>query len=255
MLSEIELRKHIDKIVLWIQDYVNKVGAKGVVIGNSGGKDSATVIALASLALGKEKVLTVGMPCQSKEKDLEDAKLVAQTFGVKILEINLTDTYEKLEKELNTKIGNELSEEAKINIKPRLRMTTIYAIAQNYNYLVMGTGNLCEAMVGYTTKWGDSASDFNPIANFTVDEVLKMGEILGVPEKIIKKTPSDGLSDKSDEEKMGITYKEVAEYIEIGKTNEEKMKKIEKRYMNSKHKREKIPTYDFERKNYLNELK
>ena len=230
MLSEIELRKHIDKIVLWIQDYVNKVGAKGVVIGNSGGKDSATVIALASLALGKEKVLTVGMPCQSKEKDLEDAKLVAQTFGVKILEINLTDTYEELEKELNTKIGNELSEEAKINIKPRLRMTTLYAIAQNYNYLVMGTGNLCEAMVGYTTKWGDSASDFNPIA-------------------------SDGLSDKSDEEKMGITYKEVAEYIETGKTNEEKMKKIEKRYMNSKHKREKIPTYDFERKNYLNELK
>ena len=148
-----------------------------------------------------------------------------------------------------------MSEEAKINIKTRLRMTTLYAIAQNYNYLVMGTGNLCEAMVGYTTKWGDSASDFNPIANFTVDEVLKMGEILGVPEKIIKKTPSDGLSDKSDEEKMGITYKEVAEYIETGKTNEEKMKKIEKRYMNSKHKREKIPTYDFERKNYLNELK
>ena len=255
MLSEIELRKHIDKIVLWMQEYVNKVGAKGVVIGNSGGKDSATVIALASLALGKEKVLTVGMPCQSKEKDLEDAKLVAQTFGIKILEINLTDTYEKLEKELNTKIGEELAEEAKINIKPRLRMTTLYAIAQNYNYLVMGTGNLCEAMVGYTTKWGDSASDFNPIANFTVDEVLKIGEILGVPEKIIKKEPSDGLSDKSDEEKMGITYTEVAEYIETGKTNEDKMKKIEKRYMNSKHKREKIPTYDFERKNYLNELK
>ena len=138
MLSEIELRKHIDKIVLWMQEYVNKVGAKGVVIGNSGGKDSATVIALASLALGKEKVLTVGMPCQSKEKDLEDAKLVAQTFGIKILEINLTDTYEKLEKELNTKTGEELAEEAKINIKPRLRMTTLYAIAQNYNYLVMG---------------------------------------------------------------------------------------------------------------------
>ena len=128
-------------------------------------------------------------------------------------------TYEKLEKELNTKIGEELAEEAKINIKPRLRMTTLYAIAQNYNYLVMGTGNLCEAMVGYTTKWGDSASDFNPIANFTVDEVLKIGEILGVPEKIIKKAPSDGLSDKSDEEKMGITYKEVAEYIEKNNNN------------------------------------
>lgn len=255
MIDEKELKIHIDKIVSWIQECVKKAGAKGVVIGNSGGKDSAIVIALASKALGKENVLTVGMPCQSKEKDLEDAKLVAQTFGVKILEINLTDTYEKLEEEINKKMEVELNKEAKINIKPRLRMTTLYAIAQSHNYLVMGTGNLCEAMVGYTTKWGDSASDFNPIANFTVDEVLKMGEILGVPEKIIRKAPSDGLSDKSDEEKMGITYKEVAEYIETGKTAEDKMKKIEKRYMNSKHKREKIPTYDFGRKNYLNEMK
>ena len=255
MLTELELRKHIDKIILWIQNYVKEIGAKGVVIGNSGGKDSATVIALASLALGKENVLTVGMPCQSKAKDLEDAKLVAQTFGVKILEVNLTDAYKKLEEEINEKMDRKLNEEATINIKPRLRMTTLYAIAQNYNYLVMGTGNLCEAMVGYTTKWGDNASDFNPIANFTVDEVLKIGEILGVPDKIIKKTPSDGLSNKSDEEKMGITYKEVAEYIETGKTNIEKMKKIENRYIKSKHKREKIPTYDFERKNYLNRLK
>lgn len=253
MLNEKELRKHIDKIIIWIREYVEKAGSKGVVIGNSGGKDSATVIALATKALGEEKVLTIGMPCKSKEKDLEDAKLVAKTFGVRLLEINLTDTYEKLEQEINEKIEEKLSDEAQINIKPRLRMIALYAIAQNHNYLVMGTGNLCEIMVGYTTKWGDNASDFNPIANFTVEEVLKIGEILGVPEQIIKKAPSDGLSEKSDEEKMGITYKEIAEYIETGKTTEEKMPLIEKRYVNSKHKREKIPTYNFDRKNYLTE--
>ena len=103
-------------------------------------------------------------------------------------------------------------------------------------------------MVGYTTKWGDSASDFNPIANFTVDEVLAIGEYLGVPNKIIKKAPNDGLGGKTDEEKMGVTYKQIAEYIETGKTDKEAMLIIDKLNMNSKHKREPIPTYSFERK-------
>ncbi len=202
---------------------------------------------------GSENVLTVAMPCQSNKEDLEDARLVSETFGVKLLEVDLTDTYEKLENEIKSALKENLKKESKINMKPRLRMTTLYSIAQNYNYLVMGTGNLCEIMVGYTTKWGDSASDINPIANFTVEEVIRMGKILGVPESIIQKKPSDGLSGKSDEEKMGVTYKEIAEYIETGKTECEKMKKIDKMYMQSKHKREKIPTYNFNRKNYIKE--
>ncbi len=202
---------------------------------------------------GSENVLTVAMPCQSNKEDLEDARLVSETFGVKLLEVDLTDTYEKLENEIKSVLKENLKKESKINMKPRLRMTTLYSIAQNYNYLVMGTGNLCEIMVGYTTKWGDSASDINPIANFTVEEVIRMGKILRVPESIIQKKPSDGLSGKSDEEKMGVTYKEIAEYIETGKTECEKMKKIDKMYMQSKHKREKIPTYNFNRKNYIKE--
>lgn len=202
---------------------------------------------------GSENVLTVAMPCQSNKEDLEDARLVSETFGVKLLEVDLTDTYEKLENEIKSVLKENLKKESKINMKPRLRMTTLYSIAQNYNYLVMGTGNLCEIMVGYTTKWGDSASDINPIANFTVEEVIRMGKILRVPESIIQKKPSDGLSGKSDEEKMGVTYKEIAEYIETGKTECEKMKKIDKMYMQSKHKREKIPTYNFNRKSYIKE--
>ena len=253
MLSDEELREHINKITKWINDYIKKTGAKGVVIGNSGGKDSATVIALATKALGKDNVLTVGMPCESIKEDLNDARLVAKTFGVKMVEIDLTNTFKVLKSEINENIDIKISNEAEINIKPRLRMTTLYGIAQTYGYLVLGTGNLCEAMVGYTTKWGDNAYDFNPIANFTVDDVLRIGEMLGVPDKIIHKAPNDGLGGKTDEEKMQIKYSEIAEYIENGKTDEKRMKKIEKKYLASMHKREKTPIYDFERRNYLKE--
>lgn len=106
-------------------------------------------------------------------------------------------------------------------------------------------------MVGYTTKWGDSAYDFNPISNFTVSEVLLIGEYLGVPDKIIKKAPNDGLGGQTDEEKMGVTYKQIEEYIETGKTNSEAMSVIERLNKSSMHKRKSIQTYTFERTNYL----
>lgn len=252
MLEKEKLIQEAENAIKWISEYVEKIGAKGVVVGNSGGKDSATVIAMATNALGKERVFTVAMPCNSINADLEDAKLVAEKFNVPFLEVNLTNTYNELENTINTSLnGIKLNNDSKINIKPRLRMTTLYAIAQTLGYLVIGTGNLCESMVGYTTKWGDGASDFNPIANFTVEEVLAIGEYLGVPDKIIHKAPNDGLGGQTDEEKMGVTYKQIAEYIETGKTDKKAMENIEKRNRLSKHKRESIPTYKFERKKYL----
>ena len=183
MVKDIE--KEVQNIEKWILEYVENAHADGVVIGNSGGKDSATVIALATKALGKERVMTVAMPCNSIKTDIEDAKLVSNKFDVPLIEIDLTNTFNTLEKEIDKNIKSVA--EAKINTKPRLRMTTLYYIAQSLNYLVIGTGNKCEAVVGYTTKWGDNAHDFNPIAEFTVEEVLQIGEYLGVPEKIIKK--------------------------------------------------------------------
>lgn len=255
MLEYSKLINEAENAIKWIKEYVEKTGAKGVVVGNSGGKDSATVIAMATKALGKEKVLTIAMPCNSIIEDLEDAKLVSKTFDVKLLEVDLTDSYNTLESSINKTISNieiELNSEAKVNIKPRMRMLTLYGIAQSLEYLVIGTGNLCERMVGYTTKWGDSASDFNPIANFTVDEVLAIGEYLGVPDKIIHKAPADGLGGLTDEEKMGISYKQIAEYIETGKTEIDAMKIIERKNKNSKHKRSLVPFYEFERKTFLN---
>ena len=239
MVKDIE--KEVQNIEKWILEYVENAHADGVVVGNTGGKDSATVIALATKALGKERVISVAMPCNSIKTDIEDANLVSNKFDVPLIEIDLTNTFNTLEKEIDKNIKPVA--EAKINTKPRLRMTTLYYIAQSLNYLVIGTGNKCEAVVGYTTKWGDNAHDFNPIAEFTVEEVLQIGEYLGVPEKIIKKAPNDGLGGLTDEEKLGVTYKQIAEYIETGKTDGKALEIIKKKEKLAKHKREPIPVY------------
>ncbi len=253
MLEKEKLEQEMNNAINWIKQYVQNSGAKGVVIGNSGGKDSATVLAMASKAIGSKNVLAVSMPCNSRNSDFEDADLVAKTFEVKNIKVDLSKSYEEMEKQINLKTNKNLSKESTINIKPRLRMTTLYGIAQTLGYLVIGTGNLCEAMVGYTTKWGDNSSDFNPIGNFTVNEVLEIGKILGVPEKILKKAPSDGLGEQTDEEKMGIKYSQIEEMIEMGNTEEEAKEEIIKRYKSSKHKRSLVPIYTFERRNLLKE--
>lgn len=254
MLEKEKLEQEMNNAIKWIKQYMQNLGAKGIVVGNSGGKDSATVIAMASKAIGKENVLAVSMPCNSKNSDLEDAELVAKTFGVKNIKVELSNCYSEMEKEINLQLGKNLSKEAIVNIKPRLRMTTLYGIAQTLGYLVIGTGNLCESMVGYTTKWGDNSSDFNPIGNFTVNEVLKIGKMLGVPEKILEKAPSDGLGEQTDEEKMGIKYSQIEEMIETGNTEKNAKEEIIKRYKSSKHKRGLVPIYTFERKNFLKEI-
>ena len=244
MIKDIE--SEVAGITQWIKEYVVSAKANGVVVGNSGGKDSATVIALAKLALGKDKVITVAMPCDSSQNDYEDAKLVADKFEVPLLKINLNKLYEVFKSEMKNRITpkeERLGKESNINLKPRLRMITLYYIAQNLNYLVIGTGNKCEAIVGYTTKWGDNASDFNPIGDFTVEEVLQIAKFLGVPEKIINKAPNDGLGKLTDEEKLGVTYKQIAEYIETGVTEKTAMEIIQKKEKVSEHKRKPIPIY------------
>lgn len=239
------MKYEINLVIDWIKNYVKNSGAKGVVIGNSGGKDSAVVIGLCTKALGKENVLAVSLPCNSISEDLEDANLVANTFMVNTLTIDLTKTYSILSSNIEDVLSEKLIANSAINISPRLRMTTLYAIAMQYGYLVVGTGNACEAFIGYTTKWGDNASDFNPLAEFTVSEVLEIAKILGIPDKIINKAPNDGLGLGSDEEKLGITYREVEEYIKTGTTkNVNSCLKIEKLHKQSEHKRNKIPVYN-----------
>ncbi len=155
MLNREELRKQTENAINWIRNYVERSGAKGVVVGNSGGKDSATVIAMAVRALGENRVVPISMPCESVMSDMEDAKEVAKTFGVNLVTIDLTESFKLFKDDVSKEFGgNGLSDEALINIKPRLRMTTLYAVAQSLGFLVIGTGNLSEAMVRIYYKMG-----------------------------------------------------------------------------------------------------
>ncbi len=241
-------KEQVKKIKSFIQEYYQKNHLDGVVIGISGGKDSAVVLALFVNALGKENVVGVTMPCHSKEKDKEDAKRLADLYGIRLLNMDLTKVYDTFTEEaikLNEYIKSEDSE---INLKPRLRMSTLYYIAQmlstkeNKRYIVAGTGNKCEEYVGYFTKGGDSVSDIKVISDFTVEEVYEIGEELEVPKDILYKPPSDGLSGKTDEERLGVTYKEITKVIKGEEISPEIKDKIDKMHQNNSHKFI-IPTY------------
>ena len=245
-----DAKKETQKIVEFIRDYYKKNNLKGAVLGISGGKDSAVVAALLVEALGKENVLGLTLPCHSKQKDKDGAKLISDYYGFELLNIDLTKVYDTFKEEI-AKLGDFTLEELKnsdINIKPRLRMSSVYYMAAlmtaitGKTYLVAGTSNKCELYVGYFTKGGDSVHDIAPIADLTVEEVLKVGDYLNVPKEVLYRTPDDGLSNQTDEEKLGVTYKEIASYIRGETLPEEVSNKIKRLHNNNLHKFN-IPTY------------
>ncbi|OOB77031.1 MAG: NAD(+) synthase [Epulopiscium sp. Nuni2H_MBin003] len=227
---------NLEQRLEFIKVRVKESHTEGVVIGISGGKDSAVVTALCVKALGKENVLGITMPCGSISKDAEHARLVAEKFGIEFLEVDLKASFDAV---CNNMPDMNLSELAIANIKPRLRMITLYTIAQSKNRLVVGTDNLSEMVMGYFTKWGDGAYDINPLSDLTVSEVLAFGKTLGVPAPILEKAPSAGLWEgQTDEKEMGVTYAEIEEYIKTGKTNSVAQSIIEIAYKKTQHKRE-----------------
>lgn len=243
-MKEFNVTKETNACIQWIKDWFKNEsgGAKGVVLGISGGKDSTVVAALLCKAIGKEKVLGVLMP-NGEQKDINDSKRVCEFLQIDHKIVNIEQAYAGI---LNC-IQNEditVSAHTKTNIPPRLRMTVLYAIAQEINYRVGGTGNYSEKYVGYCTKWGDMAHDFNPIGNFTTELVVAIGKELGLPVDLVEKPPQDGLSGKTDEDNMGFTYKAVNRYIETGECEDNATKeKIEKRHQYNLHKMNPIPVY------------
>lgn len=228
------------KIVEWVKEYfAAQLGAKGAAIALSGGKDSTVVGKILVEALGKDRVFGVLMP-NGEQKDINDSIRVAEILGIDYKIVNIEKAY----KGIVDSIELELNTQAKVNIAPRLRMTTVYAIAASLGYRVAGTGNKSEAYVGYTTKWGDNAYDFDPIGDLTTEEVVAVGDALGLPHELVHKTPSDGLTGKSDEENLGFTYAQVNEVIEKGTCgNAEIDEKINLKYKYNQHKRELPPKY------------
>ena len=206
--------------VAWIRNFFEENGKDcNAVIGISGGKDSSIVAALCTEALGRDRVIGVLMPC-GQQHDIDMAKLLVEHLGIKHFIINIKDAVEGV-------IGNmpfELSAQAKTNLPPRIRMSTLYAVSQCFNGRVANTCNLSEDWVGYSTRYGDAAGDFSPCANLTVDEVKQIGRILGLPDVLVDKVPIDGLCGKTDEDNLGFTYAELDLYIRQGIIEDESKK-------------------------------
>lgn len=246
MAKVFDAHKVKDEIIQWIRTYFERQpSARGAVIGISGGKDSTVVAKLLVEALGADRVYGVLMP-NGYQSDIEDAIHVCRILDIDWTQVDISKAYNGVLESIqcDTKRPVLLTDQSKINIAPRLRMTTLYAIGQSLGYRVAGTGNRSEAYVGYCTKWGDTAHDFNPIADLTKEQVVAVGDALGLPYDLVHKTPSDGLTGKTDEDNLGFTYAQVAEVIENGDIEDEvAFDKIRKAYLGSRHKFTPIPRY------------
>lgn len=229
--------------VSYIRELVEKSGVSGIVYGNSGGKDCSLVGILCKFAC--ENTVGIMMPCASKrnfEQDMKDAKEVSEHFGIQSRVIDLTDVRQCVMDRLSA--ITTLTPAAVNNIAPRLRMTTLYAVAASENRLVAGTGNRSEAYMGYFTKWGDGACDFNPISDLTATEVIEFLKWLTAPACVINKAPSAGLFDEqTDEDEMGVTYNAIDTYILTGEASERDKKVIDRFHRVSEHKRSGISMF------------
>jgi len=236
----IETKKRIE----FIRDAVKSAGVDGIVYGNSGGKDSALVGILCKMAC--DNTVGIILPCGSKrnyEMDKTDAEKIAEQFKIATRVIDLSGVKDELTRVIgeNTHLNNI----ALTNIAPRLRMTTLYAVAASEKRLVAGTGNRSEGYMGYFTKWGDGAYDFNPIADLTVTEIYEFLRHLNAPDFIITKAPSAGLFDgQTDENEMGVTYRSIDGFLLNGEANTNDMAIIERYHRVSEHKRRMPLTYN-----------
>lgn len=204
-----KLRK---QAVEWIKHYMKSTGGRKAAIGISGGKDSTVAAALCVEALGKENVIGVMMP-NGVQADIADSEKIIKHLGIDSLVVDIQYAYMNLVNQINE---HHITSQAQINMPPRLRMTVLYGVAQNIGGRVVNTCNLSEDTSGYSTLFGDSAGDFSPLARLTTEEIVGIGDALGLPHDLVHKTPSDGLCGLTDEDNLGFTYHEINELIRNG---------------------------------------
>lgn len=233
----------INKIVQWLQQEVKDAGVNGLLVGVSGGLDSAVVAYLIKQAF-PENSLGIMMPLKSNPNDMKHAQMVMEGCNIKEITVDLTEThhvmYQHIKEQLLTR--NELNRQADrladANLRARLRMSTLYTIATNYNYLVVGTDNASEWYTGYFTKYGDGGVDILPIVDFTKEEVRAMAKYLGVPEEVINKKPSADLWEgQTDEDEMGTTYEKIDAHIKGKEIPVNDRNIIERMHRRTEHKR------------------
>lgn len=239
-------KKVKNDIVNWIREWFEQNG-KGcnAVLGISGGKDSSVVAALCVEAIGKDRVIGVLMP-KGIQHDIDMAELLVSHLGIKSVTVNIQKAYDGIVDEIKSEIS-DFTVQAQNNLPPRIRMATVYAVSQSLNGRVANTCNLSEDWVGYSTRYGDSAGDFSPLANLTVDEVKKIGKSLGLPDVLVDKVPIDGLCGKTDEDNLGFTYATLDKYIRTGICEDEEIKaKIDRMHKMNKFKLELMPTFKYD---------
>jgi NAD+ synthase len=242
-MYEFNAEKTLNECIAWIHDWFAKNGPDSpAVLGISGGKDSTVTAALCVAALGKERVIGILMP-NGTQADIADSIEVVEHLGIRNYTVKIAGAVSAILDEMKDK-GIDVTDQSRINLPPRIRMSTVYAVSQCHNGRVANPCNLSDDWVGYSTKYGDAAGDFSPISDFTVREVLAIGEALGLPDRLIHKTPSDGLSGMSDEDKLGFTYEMLDEYILTGNCPDEEIrKKIDRLHAINLHKLKVIPSY------------
>lgn len=225
-----DAQKIKNECVEWIKDFFEQNGQGcNAVVGISGGKDSSVAAALCVEALGAHRVIGVLMP-QGEQHDIDMAYLLVNHLGIKHYEINVKDAIEGVLKNMPENLN--VSVQSRVNLPPRIRMSVLYAVSQSVNGRVVNTCNLSEDWVGYSTRYGDAAGDFSPMANLTVTEVKEIGRVLGLPDVLVDKVPIDGLCGKTDEENLGFTYAELDRYIRTGEIDDMAKKEL----IDNKHK-------------------
>lgn len=248
-------KKTTKDIVKWIRDFFEKNGKNcNAVIGMSGGKDSSVAAALCVKALGKDKVIGVIMP-NGKQKDKYVAAEVCDFLGIRYMEINIDGAYNHIIESIDAiynpvRDGYEVitpTNQTKINLPARLRMSTLYAVSQSMSGRVVNTCNLSEDYVGYATRYGDGAGDFSPLANLTTNEVIAVGLECGLPKKFVYKTPTDGLCGLTDEDNLGFSYAVLNKYIRTGICEDNAIKvRIDAMHEKNKFKLLPMPTFPYQ---------
>ncbi len=245
-MKNFDAKKTTAEVVAWIRDWFEENG-KGcnAVLGISGGKDSSVVAALCAKALGKERVIGVLMP-NGEQKDISDSMALVTHLGIPYYVCNIKEGVDGVLKSLRD-TGVEISRQTVVNLPPRIRMSTLYALSQSMNGRVANTCNLSEDWVGYSTRYGDAAGDFSPLGKLTVQEVKAIGKELGLPLFLVDKVPSDGLTDKTDEDNLGFTYAELDEYIRTGViANQESKARIDRLHRMNEFKLKPIPCFEYQ---------
>ena len=220
-----DVKKVKEDLVNWLNDWFAQNGPGcNAVIGISGGKDSSVTAALCVAALGKDRVIGVLMP-NGDQYDIDVSEALVKHLGIRSYVVNIKDAYNGVVEAAKT-AGVELTDQAYINLAPRIRMSMLYAVSQSYNGRVINTCNLSEDWVGYSTRYGDSVGDVCPLGKLTVAEVKELGTYLGLPDMFVHKVPSDGLCGKTDEDNLGFTYAVLDRYIRTGEIDDPETKAL-----------------------------